>query len=144
MTAYLTEIVYQRWYRQYYNNLGHWVNVINHLKERLEELPYDTEVDNLEELISDIDLHLEKVRPRDFINEPLMGVEKFIENAKVLANLLFGFFGVQKRFLGIYQKEKNRVLKSYQDAKIKENLQRVQERIEALQHVEDVAEKSSD
>lgn len=133
MVTYLTETVYQRWYRQHQINLGYCIDLLNHLKERLDALPYSSEVAELENKMSEIDNNLEKIRARNFASEPLHGPEKFFENSKVLANILMKALGQSKRFKGIYQNEKERVMKSHQEYKFKENLKEIRERIEAAE-----------
>ncbi len=133
MATYLTETVYQRWYYQHQMNLGYCIALLNHLRVRLEALPYDSDVVELENIINDIDDNIEQVKPRDFSVEPLVGAEMFFENMKVLFNLLTKLGGSQNQLKGIYQKEKERILNNHQMFKFKENLKNIRERIESIE-----------
>ncbi|HEV2523527.1 MAG TPA: hypothetical protein VGU44_00145 [Gammaproteobacteria bacterium] len=138
MAEYLTEAAYQRWLRQYQTNLGSYINLLDDLRIRLDALPYEEEVRQIENRVSEIDEHLEKVIPRNFSPnaKPLEGFEMFVENAKVLINLFYRVRGRDDHFKGIYELERNRVSAVYQEFQFKEKLKRVREMIEAVEVTE--------
>src|SRR6185437_5800426 len=95
MTEYLTEAVYQRWDRQYQTNMGYYFDLLDHLRIRLNALPYENEMEDIEAIFDEIDKNLEKAVPRNFSEngKPLAGFEKFLENMKVFINLFLRMRG---------------------------------------------------
>lgn len=134
MAEYLTEAAYQRWLRQYQTNLGSYINLLDDLRIRLDALPYEEEVRQIESRVSEIDENLEKVIPRNFSPnaKPLQGFEMFVENIKVLINLFYRMRGREDHFKGIYELEKNRVLAVHHEFQFKEKLKRVREMIDPV------------
>lgn len=128
MVEYLTEAAYQRWYRQYQASIIYYLNTLDQLRIRLDSLPLE-EVEAIQKLLDQIDENFEKIIPRDFAvdGKPLKGFEKFLENIKVLINLIFRVKGKGDYYLGIYQEEKNNVLNAYQEFKFKDKLKKALE-----------------
>lgn len=137
MAEYFTEAAYQRWLRQYQTNLGHYSDVLDNLRIRLDALPYEyeAEVQNIENLVNEIDEHLDKANPRIFSanGKPIEGFEMFLENMKVLINLIYRMRGKSDHFSGIYFEEKERVAAVHQEFPFKEKLKQVREMIEAVE-----------
>lgn len=137
MAEYLTEVAYQRWLRQYQTNLGFYINILDQLRIRVDALPYEyeEEVQKIENIVNEIDENLEKGVPRDFSRnkKPLAGFEMFLENMKVLINLIYRMRGKSDHFTGIYQAERNHVSVVYQEFKFKEKLKQLREMIEAVE-----------
>lgn len=137
MAEYLTEAAYQRWLRQFQTNLGFYINILDQLRIRVDALPYEyeEEVQKIENIVNEIDEHLEKGVPRDFSSnrKPLAGFEMFLENIKVLINLFCRMRGKSDHFSGIYHAERNRVSTVYQEFNFKEKLKQVREMIEGVE-----------
>jgi hypothetical protein len=128
MTNYLNEAAYRRWLRQYQIHLANYMDRLNTLGFRIDDLPRDNENDEdlvaIQSALDMIDEHLERIVARDFSEgaEPLQGGEKFVENIKVLCNLIANIFKRPDPFLSIYQQEKDRVMKEHKIFKFKEKL----------------------
>ncbi len=137
MAEYFTEAAYQRWLRQYQTNLGHYSDVLDNLRIRLDALSYEyeAEVQNIENLINEIDENLDKANPRIFSanGKPIEGFEMFLENTKVLINLIYRMRGKSDHFTGIYFDEKERVTAAHQEFPFKEKLKQVREMVEVVE-----------
>jgi hypothetical protein len=135
MTEYLTEAAYQRWLRQYQTNLGFYINLLDELRIRLDALPYEAEVREIENIVNEIDENAEKAMPRNFSSKgkPLLGFEMLVENLKVMVNLFYRMRGHSDHFLGIYQAERSRVSAVHHEFQFKEKLKRAREMIEAVE-----------
>jgi hypothetical protein len=131
MAEYLTESAYGRWYKQYQLNIGRYLNMLNNLRVRVDPLLDDLNILDIQNLISEIDDHLERAIPRNFSIEgkPVMGFEKFFENIKVLINLMSRALKKSDKFLGIYYEEKDRIMKIHQEYKFKDKLNELKEKI---------------
>ena len=119
MNSYLTAVAYQRWYRQYQVNQQAFIEQLDGLRIRVDNLPLDMgeeetvySKNNIEEAIAKIDEALEEAIPRDFsiVGKPISGEEKFSENFKVLVNLMCTICRKSHYFAGIYSQEKERIL----------------------------------
>jgi hypothetical protein len=135
VAEYLTEAAYKRWYRQYQINIAYYVDILDGLRIRIDTLLYDEDIEEIHYLMNEIDEHLDQVVPRNFNPEgqPIQGLEKFSENIKVMVNLVRRILGKHDKFLGIYQQEKNRVLKVHQVYKFKDKLNELREKVAAAE-----------
>lgn len=135
VAEYLTEAAYKRWYRQYQINIAYYVDILDGLRIRIDTLLYDQDIEEIQYLMNEIDEHLDLVVPRNFNLEgrPIQGLEKFSENVKVLINLVRRMLGKPDKFLGIYQQEKDRVLKVHQVYKFKDKLNELREKVAAAE-----------
>jgi hypothetical protein len=135
MSEYLTELAYQRWFRKYQINYRYCVDLLSRIRLRLDLLSYDEDIKQIESLVDDIDKRLEEASPRDFNSnsEPLLGIEKFIENGKVLINLLLKLFKKENHFKGIYQAELERVMTIHQVYQFKDKLKEVRDQLEKIE-----------
>lgn len=142
MAEYLTEMAYNRWLRQYQVNLQNYIRQLYALRIQFEALSEEGKqgadallTEKIDQILYDIDENFEKAYPRDFSlgAEPLTGSEKFVENSKVLINLLRKLFKANMPFESIYQKEKDKIQKVYNECKFNEKLRQVQEVIEKLE-----------
>lgn len=133
MAEYFTEAAYMRWYRQYQISIGFYVDVLDDLRARIEELPYED--DQIQSLLDEIDQHIERAAPRNFYEngEPLVGFEKFLENMRVLVNLICHQLKKPDKFFGIYREEKSRVAKIHQEYKFKDKINQLKAMIEAAE-----------
>lgn len=116
---YFNEAAYKRWLRQYQINLAKYMDQLNGLRLRVDDLP---ECDEIGVAIDAVDVHLDKVMPRNFSEgfKPLEDSERFFENCKVFTGFIFGLFKSHNPFLSIYELEKKRVLKEHTLFKFKE------------------------
>jgi len=128
MTEYLTETAYMRWAKQYLVNVQFYYEAVEEARIRLARFAFYAEAEALGEQIGEIERKLQDAIPRDFSigAEPLRGTQKFLENFKVLINLVLSLFDKEPRFLGIYQQEKARILDIHHEFNFKENLQEVE------------------
>lgn len=145
MGSYLTESAYQRWYRQYQVNQEAYIEKLDALRIRVDNLPLDIEIEDssipnkqhIEEAISIIDEALEEAIPRDFslAGNPISGEEKFSENCKVLVNLVRRACHKPNYFEGIYQEEKNRVQEIHKIFRFKEKIIQVRDMVEKAERI---------
>lgn len=135
MAGYLTEWDYQGWLRQYYVNLSLYLDLLVELKVRLDALPDDPEAMALEVEVNETGQRIEEIVPRDFSvdEKPLEGIEKFLENLKVLYNLIHRARGKGDHYLGIYHEEKNKVLRLHQDLKFKDQYRQLSKKVALLE-----------
>lgn len=135
MIEYLTESAYQRWYKQYQDDIRYYLEELNQLKLQVAALPYDEEIEILKMQLYAIEENLETLSPRNFKGDgkPLEGFEKFLENMRVFINLLYRVMGKSDCYEGIYQNEKNKILDAHQEFQFKERLQIIKEQIEWLE-----------
>jgi hypothetical protein len=142
MAEYLTETAYQRWLRQYQTNLAVYTDTLDQLRIQLDALHYEDEAEGqkITKLVNEIDENLDKAIPRNFsVNQkPLVGFEMFLENVKVLINLIYRVRGKNDRFSGIYQLEKERVFTIHQEFKFKEKLKQARELLEVVEKKNEV------
>lgn len=135
MKEYYSHAAYIRWCRQYQYSLDNFMTQLDSVRVALGEVTWqDPEKMNIENDIYEIDEKLGEAIPRYFdnMNEPLKTSETFIENWKVLVNLLCRFCYPQFAFESIYQQEKNRIQKVHQQYKFKEKLISVTQKLDEL------------
>jgi len=150
MTNYLNEAAYRRWLRQYQIHLANYIERLNVLRLRMDDLPKtdesDERIEPIQAAIDEIDVHLDRIFARDFSEgaKPLMESEKFFENVKVLCNLIVNLFKRPDLFMSIYEIEKNRVMKEHREFKFKEKILAVQAMIESVEAEETTAETTTE
>lgn len=144
MTNYFNEAAYKRWLRQYEVNLDRYMDSLNVLRFRMDDVASLEEpnlsLKEIQALMDDIDLHLDRVLPRDFSEgrEPLEGAERFFENLKILCDLIFSLFRRREPFVSVYQVEKERVLQEHREFKFKEKLLELKNKIDVAEAEETV------
>lgn len=131
MVQYLNHTDYNRWYRHYILNLTRYANELDTLRIAVDDLPGRERV---EVKFEEIDKKIEEIIPRNFDRAalPLQSSELLVENSKVIINLLFRAFGAELPFQGIYQSEKERILKKHQEYRFKEQFKELKANIEAM------------
>lgn len=131
IVEYFTETAYKRWYRQYQININYYIDILDSLRVRVDPLLYDLDIIDIQQLINEIDEHLDMAIPRNFSSdgEPLQGLEKFSENSKVFINLFCRLLKKPDKYQGVYQEEKDKILKIHQQYNFKDKLNELREKI---------------
>lgn len=136
MTNYFNEAAYKRWLRQYLVNLDRFIENLNILRVRMDDLPPNEEawdaLTGIHAMVDDIDVHLDEIIPRDFSvgEEPLTNAEKFVENLKIICIGICALFKRPEPFISIYQHEKDRIMKEHRTFQFKEKLRALKKMIE--------------
>ncbi len=135
MAEYFTEAAYQRWYRQYQTQIQICEDLIKEFRIRLEPYWDTPEVKELEVKIDELEAKIEEMNPRNFNQnaKPLIEFEKFFENIKVLVNIISRMRGKGDLYLGVYQEEKEKALKIYQEYHVKDRLKHLQDRVNDIE-----------
>lgn len=134
MAKYLSLTEYNRWFRSYQLNLDRYLAQLDALRLALGLAPETPQRVDIEHDFDKIDELLEKSLPRNFLlyGEPLSRYEVLVENFKVLINLICKGLRINEPFWGIYQAEKNRVLKLHNEYKFKDKFLDIKEKVDAL------------
>lgn len=136
MTNYFNEAAYKRWLRQYQVNWDRYIENLNALRLRMDDLMSLDESSvaftEMQAVMDEIDVHLDRVIPRDFSEggEPLEGSEKFFENCKIICAFLWRLFKRPEPFQSIYQVEKDRILQEHRAFSFKVKLLELRNKIE--------------
>jgi len=135
MNTYLTEAAYQRWVRQQLASLNIHEGALDALRAHLHSLSYSIELEEISQAIDEVVENIEALIPRLFSSaeKPLVGFEKFLENMKVLVNIIFRIRGKGDYYLGIYHEEKERILALQRQFNFNHRLSAIQARIETLE-----------
>lgn len=128
MAEYLTEIAYMRWLKQYSINIQMYFDAVDKARLKLAQYALYPEAEAIEDRIAEIEKKLEEAIPRNFNlgAQPLEGSQKFLENMKVLINIILHIFRKESRFSGIYQQEKTRILTIHHEFDFKTKLYEVE------------------
>ena len=131
MSGYLNHSEYLRWLRQYLVRLDQYLNRLDALRLKVATLPF---VDELDKDFDEIDAALIKSIPRNFLSgsDPLKTSEVFVENIKIIINFFYKILGKAPRFVGIYQTEKDRVLKVHRNFDFEGKIEKLKQKIESL------------
>jgi hypothetical protein len=125
MKEYFSHSAYIRWYRQYQINLNQIRTQFDALRLPVETIPFPEHTRHLLQAeIDEIDIVVDKLSPRNFSAgaKPLETQEVFVENCKLILNVILGIFRSSFSFESVYEKEKKRILKEYRDSNIKGKL----------------------
>jgi len=127
---YFNEAAYKAWYRQYLVNLSSFINQLDVLRLRANNLPELH--DELEASLRVLYESIEKITPRDFSDaaKPLSGPEIFAENIKVVINLLAGLIGKPEPFPGVYKEERDRIQNLHKELNLKEKIADLKKKID--------------
>lgn len=127
---YFNEAAYKAWYRQYLVNLSAFINQLDQLRFRANNLP-DMH-DELEASLHVLYESIDKITPRDFSDtgKPLSGPEVFGENIKVMINLLAGLIGKEEPFIGVYRAERDKIMNLQKELNLKEKMGDLRKKME--------------
>ncbi len=131
MVKYLNHTDYNRWYRNYIINLTRYAAELDNLRLILDDLPGKERV---ESKFEEIDEKIDDIIPRNFDRggKPLLPSEVFVENIKIIINLGFKVFNAPLPFQGIYQSEKEKILKKHQEYRFKDQFKDLKSRVEHM------------
>jgi Na+/phosphate symporter len=135
MNTYLTETAYQRWVRQQLASLSIHEAALDALRARVHALSYSVDLEEISQTIDEVVENIEALIPRLFSPEekPLVGLEKLLENVKVLVNIICRVQGKEDHYLGVYHEEKERILALQRQFNFNHRLADIQEKIEAFE-----------
>lgn len=130
---YYTHAAYKLWSTQYQYVLDIFITRLTELRIKLAELAWEEESkQDIEKAIYEIDEKLRDATPRDFESEDhsLKTSEIFLENLKVLINMI-GYYGRFKLNLSsVYEQEKKRASKVGEEYSFSEKLLDIQNKLD--------------